>query len=664
MNTNPEPTQSADSDQHPPFARYEADDWKMLHQLSMGLLQPGRLGQKLNMVLETVAAFHNTTKAVLSVMNVASSTLTVKASMGFNDAAVRDLSRIRPGEGCCGVAFAERHRVIIENFASCEQFKSFRPWAELNGIGGVYSTPFNDAENNTIGVLTLYFDHPHSPTIREMELTDMCASSLALMLDRERTEAARRRERDHRDQVFGGMAEALCIVDRDFTVIEMNAAAVQLNKRPLHEMLGRSHWDLWPETNDSEVGRLYRKAMAARVTTFLENRWVDPVGNVGWYELTAQPIAEGLALYIRDISKRKAAEEEMRQSEMRYRILSETVSDLVWRANAHGKPIEDTSSWRRYTGDMTPDLQWITSVHPDDRERVKSAWQGYLAKGEPAGETYRVRRKDGEYRYLHSRAVPLRNSLGEVVEWIGICTDVTDVIMESESMRLANARKDQFLAILSHELRNPISATRMAASLLEKPAVEEHRVAHLAQVIGRQVGHMSRLVEDLLDVSRVSLGYVILDKQQFDLRAIAHDAVEQVRPMFTLKHQILIENLPTQECAVFVDRTRMVQVVANLLSNAARYTPDRGNISVNITALENAFDVRVTDNGIGFEQENVKGLFDFYAQAERSADRKNGGLGLGLALVKSLVELHGGSVHAYSNGKDLGSTFTVRLPRR
>lgn len=664
MNTNPEKHELADQNRQTAFDNYDSQDWKTLHQLSQDLLRRGTLEQKLQLVLDTVAAFHDTSKVVISLMENASPTLTVKASVGLNDDAVNDLSKIRPGEGCCGVAFAERHRVVVDDFNSCEQFQSFHPWAKLHGIGAVYSTPFHDAEDNTMGVLTVYFDQPHLPTVRQMEMTDMCAGTLALMLDRERTETALRRERDHRDDVLSGMAEGLCIVNYDFDVVEMNAAAVQLNKRPLHEMIGKNHWVLWPETSDTEVGRMYRKAMAERVTTIVENRWVDPAGNVGCFELTAQPIAEGLALYIRDISKRKNAEEEVRQSEKRYRILSETVSDLVWRANANGKPIEDTGSWRRYTGNTTPDLRWIDSVHPDDCQRVQTAWKEYLARGEPASETYRVRRKDGQYRHLQSRAVPLRNSSGEVIEWIGTCTDVTDEVMQAENLRLTNERKDQFLAILSHELRNPISATRMAAQLLERPAVQEQRVMQLAQVIGRQVGHMSRLVEDLVDVSRVSLGYVVLDKQQFDLRSLVRDAIEQVRPMFTVKNHALDEILPAQECKVFVDRTRMVQVVANLLSNAARYTPDRGNITVSIEVTASTFNVRVTDNGIGFEQHNVEGMFDFYAQVERSADRKNGGLGLGLALVKSLIELHGGTVDAYSDGKDLGSTFTVTLPRR
>lgn len=664
MNKNSETTESVGDHWPAPVGDDEATDWKMLHQLSMGLLRRGTLHEKLLLVLNTVATFHDTSKVVISVLEPGAPTLTVKASIGLGEAAVADLSKIRPGEGCCGLAFADRRRVIIVDFDTAEQFEEFLPWAKLNGIGGVYSTPFSDADQNVMGVLTVYFTQPHKPSEREMELTDMCASTVALILDRDRSEATLRRERDSRDAILGGMAEGLCVVDHDFIVIEMNAAAIRINQRPLHEMLGKSHWELWPETADSEVGRTYRKAMEDRVTGVLENRWVDPLGNVGWYELTAQPVAEGLALYIRDITKRKTVEEAVRQSEMRYRILSETVSDLVWRANAQGKPIEDTSSWRRYTGDMSPDLRWIDSVHPDDCERVQSAWKSYLAEGKPASEVYRARRRDGQYRYLESRAVPLHDSDGNVVEWIGTCTDVTDEIQKAENLRLANERKDQFLAILSHELRNPISATCMAAKMLEKPSVPEHRVTHLAQVINRQVGHMSRLVEDLVDVSRVSLGYVVLDKQAFDLRSIVHEAVEQVRPMFTVKCHSLTEILPEQDCTVFVDRTRMVQVIANLLSNAARYTPDRGKISISIDIMEDAFTVGVADNGIGFEQENVDCLFDFYAQAERSSDRKNGGLGLGLALAKSLIELHGGSVDAYSDGKDLGSTFTVTLPAR
>jgi signal transduction histidine kinase len=230
-------------------------------------------------------------------------------------------------------------------------------------------------------------------------------------------------------------------------------------------------------------------------------------------------------------------------------------------------------------------------------------------------------------------------------------------------LQSTDRRKDEFLAILSHELRNPLAATSMAASLLGVPPVTEARAAQLSQVIMRQVGHMNRLVEDLLDVSRVSRGLVILDKAPVDMRTAIQSAVEQVGPFIKAKAHTLAVSLPEHICCVSGDSTRLIQVVSNLLSNAARYTPEGGHISVTLATDESNAMLRVTDNGVGIDPDLMPQLFDLYVQAERSSDRKNGGLGLGLALVKSIIELHGGGVTATSDGANLGSTFEVHLPR-
>ena len=237
--------------------------------------------------------------------------------------------------------------------------------------------------------------------------------------------------------------------------------------------------------------------------------------------------------------------------------------------------------------------------------------------------------------------------------------------LDEKALRLENAdrRKDEFLAILSHELRGPLSATGMAAQLLDVPPVTEARASQLGKVITRQVGHMARLVEDLLDVSRVSRGLVVLDKTPVDFCGVVRDAIEQVGPMVESRSHKLALMLPAAPCMIPGDRTRLVQVVANLVGNAARYTPEGGNIAVRIDADESALTLTVTDDGIGLRAELLPYLFDLYVQAERSSSREKGGLGLGLALVKSLVEAHGGEVSAASGGENLGSVFTVRLRR-
>lgn len=645
----------------------ETRDWQILHQLSMKLLHPDTLEQKLVHILDTVVALHGTAKAVISILEPMSPTFSVKASTGMNAVAVGDLSRIRPGEGCCGYAFTQRRRVVVENFAESDLFADFRPWAKQHQIGAVYATPFYDAAGEPLGALSVYFDEPHAPTAHEMEVTDMCASTVALIIDRDRTENALRAERDRRDRILRGMTEGLCIVDHDFVVIEMNAAAVQMNQRPLDEMLGRSHWELWPETVDSEVGRMYRKAMSERIQISLENRWTDPSGNVGWFHLTAIPIDEGLALYIRDITQRKRDEQLIADSEERYRALGECVSDVVWRSDENGMLVHEVPSWARYSGQTRAEYSgagWRKRIHPDDVQRCAETLGLCLTTGTPYHIALRLQRHDGKYRHMLVRGVPLRNEDGVIYEWVGNCEDVTEMLTVQEQLQLADKRKDEFLAVLSHEMRSPLAATKMAAQILETPTVTPDRSRQMGQVIARQVGHMSRLVEDLIDVSRVARGLIRLERHRVDLNLVIHAAIEQVKPMILAKnHTLSTEGTPDAEPALVTgDHTRLIQVITNLLSNAARYTPAGGHITLSLAKAGHKAHIRIVDNGIGISPDAMAHLFDLFVQAEISTDRKNGGLGLGLALVKSLVDLHGGNVTAFSDGEGLGSTFCVELP--
>jgi PAS domain S-box-containing protein len=240
--------------------------------------------------------------------------------------------------------------------------------------------------------------------------------------------------------------------------------------------------------------------------------------------------------------------------------------------------------------------------------------------------------------------------------------DITDRKRAEEQLRLADQRKDEFLAMLAHELRNPLAPISAAAMLLDMGALNETRVRQSSAIIGRQVRHMTRLVDDLLDVSRVTRGLIELDRTLLDVRAIVDEAVEQVRPQLAARRQRLVLHLPAMPLVVEGDRARLVQVLSNLLGNAVKYTPEDGAIEVAAEADGGKLVLAVRDDGIGMERELTERAFDLFAQAKRSSDRSQGGLGLGLALVRNLVELHGGSVTCASPGLGQGSTFTVTLP--
>ncbi len=233
---------------------------------------------------------------------------------------------------------------------------------------------------------------------------------------------------------------------------------------------------------------------------------------------------------------------------------------------------------------------------------------------------------------------------------------------QHEHLQREHRRKDEFLAMLAHELRNPLAPINSAAQLLRMLFKNEPRIRQASEVISRQVTHMTHLVDDLLDVSRVTRGLVTIDKGRVDLGDMLREAVEQVVPVVEARGHRLSLDMADGAMPVSGDRTRLIQVAANLLNNAAKYTPDGGELQVSLQTDGPDAVLRVRDNGIGIAPELLPAIFDLFTQGQRTPDRAQGGLGLGLALVKKLVELHDGSVEAHSEGPGRGSTFIVRLP--
>jgi PAS domain S-box-containing protein len=274
-----------------------------------------------------------------------------------------------------------------------------------------------------------------------------------------------------------------------------------------------------------------------------------------------------------------------------------------------------------------------------------------------------------EDRYFTYNLSPLRTLAGEVSGLMVIAVDITTEVVSRAHVEQLNVElkagaraKDEFLAMLAHELRNPLAPIGAAAEILQIVKLDENRVRHASQIISRQVKHMTGLVDDLLDVSRLTRGLVDLDRTPVDIQQVVHDAVEQVTPLIQSRKHHFALHLPTVTPIVNGDKKRLVQVVANILNNAAKYTPNSGDIVLKVDVKSSNVVIEVTDNGIGMARSLVTRAFDLFAQAERTPDRSSGGLGLGLALVKSLTELHDGDVHCESPGLGQGSTFTVRLP--
>ncbi|MFC0679504.1 PAS domain-containing protein [Lysobacter korlensis] len=365
-----------------------------------------------------------------------------------------------------------------------------------------------------------------------------------------------------------------------------------------------------------------------------------------------------------DIHEQMLAQDALRESEQRFRAVADHIPQLAWIADADGRMVWFNDRWYDYTGATFEQMQADGSrvVHPDHVARVSESYLQSFARGEVWEDTFPIRGRDGSYRWFLSRAAPIRDAEGRVLQWFGTNTDVTAQRQAEEVLRLEHRRKDEFLAMLAHELRNPLAPISTAAQLLRMSAGNPERTLAASEIITRQVGHMTELVDDLLDVSRVSRGIVELDLQPVELKSVLAAAVEQVRPLVESRGHALGTWTVPMPLVVAGDRTRLVQVVANLLNNAAKYTPAGGRIDLRAEADDGRVRITVSDNGIGIEPSLLPSVFDLFTQGERTLDRSQGGLGIGLALVERIVRLHGGEVRAWSEGPGFGSTFTVVLP--
>ena len=365
-----------------------------------------------------------------------------------------------------------------------------------------------------------------------------------------------------------------------------------------------------------------------------------------------------------DITPQVAAEKALKESERRFRAIANVIPQMVWSTHVDSGVYYFNERWQEFTGLDAAALQegaWRAAIHPEDREALRSAWQRSIDAGVPFEFEHRLRHASGDYRWVLSRAQPFADPRGKVTDWMGTLTDIHAQKTGEAELRAQARRKDEFLAMLAHELRNPLAPISNAAQLLGMPGLDERRLRQSSEIIARQVRHMTELVDDLLDVSRVTRGLVQLDRALVDIGAVVAGAAEQARPLIEARRHTLELQ---QDAGGWVDgdRTRLVQVVSNLLNNAAKYTPQGGRIALQVARTDSRVTVSVRDNGIGIAPDVLPQVFDLFTQAERTPDRSQGGLGLGLALVKSLVQLHGGGVHAASAGLGQGSRFSVTLP--
>jgi len=344
-------------------------------------------------------------------------------------------------------------------------------------------------------------------------------------------------------------------------------------------------------------------------------------------------------------------------------VFAESLPHLAWMADLTGSVYWHNRKWEEYTGAAAAarGWGWLQFVQPDHAERVETLLRGALAAGEDWEDTFPIRGADGAYRWFLSRAVSVRDDRGAIVGWCGTGTDVTGRIRIEDDLREGARRKDTLLAWLGHELRNPLTPILTSAHLLRMIGPSDPAVLTARETIVRQALHLSNLIDDLLDAGRLSFGKLRLRKTPVELTPLIEQAVEACQTEIDRRQHRLEMDLAPVPVIIEADPTRIVQMISNLLNNAAKYMRNGGTIRVVTELAGELAVVRVRDQGIGIAPDVVSRVFDPYVQVGVGPLHTQG-LGIGLALVKSIAEGHGGTAEARSEGLDRGSEFIVRLP--
>lgn len=464
------------------------------------------------------------------------------------------------------------------------------------------------------------------------------------------------------------MADAALIVEDDGTILYCNGR--------LPRMLGRASvisldfLDLVSPEDRARTKRAF--AEGAEADTSIEaklvagdNSGVAVRASITPMEFAGRRCVAVVIVALEDIEALKASEARWRASEERLELAMSAGRLAAWDLDL----LSEEVVWNRWhlemmgyaPNEVTPSLRaWWQRIHPEDRDRAIEAFE--RAKNERCEYSceYRVVRPDGTIRHADARGQFHYDLQGRAIRSYGVVMDVTERKQAELGLQEANRQKDSFLATLAHELRNPLAPIHNAVHVLQKKHGAGDPDAPLFGMIRRQTEHLTRLVDDLLEISRISCGKIELRKEPIDMSAIARDALESCRSLIEKKAHKASLKIPGAPLGVYGDPVRLAQVIVNLVNNAVKYTPAGGVIEIETAREGDEIVCRVRDNGVGLRPDAR--VFDLFAQIEGSEHMSEGGLGIGLALVRKLVEMHGGRVDAQSAGPGHGSEFIVRLP--
>ena len=490
------------------------------------------------------------------------------------------------------------------------------------------------------------------------------------------TELVRATKNLRATEILESINEGFFALDRNWRFTYLNREAQSILGRSPGDLIGTVIWEVYSGLAGSEFEQAYRGAMNERKASSMTAFYPE---HDRWYEIRTYPAPEGISVYFRDITSQQRAqaerEELVAESEKQRRIYEVALSntpDLVYVFDLDHRFAYANEALLKMWGKSREDAlgksclelgyePWHAEMHDREIEQVIATRQPI--RGEVPFKGTSGRRI---YDYIF---VPVVGPDGDVVAVAGTTRDVTDrqqaeqaIREQAERLSEADRAKDEFLATLSHELRNPLAPLRNSLALLRMAGNGDATSAPVHEMMERQVNHLVRLVDDLLEMSRISRGTFALRKERVNVAAIVRNAIETSEPLIhAAKHQLNV-SLPDESLWLEGDPVRLAQILSNLLNNAAKYTDEGGQISVQAWRQEDAAMISVRDNGTGIAPDTLPRMFAMFTRGDRASGHGPGGLGIGLALARRLAEMHGGTVNAYSEGAGKGSVFTVRLP--
>ncbi|QLE51637.1 response regulator [Nostoc sp. C057] len=507
----------------------------------------------------------------------------------------------------------------------------------------------------------------------------------ALKMARLREEAMQREQglrieaevaKAHLETVLAGIQDQFFVLDREWNYTFVNDRVAEVVGIQKEELLDRMIWEVFPDMAKSEFYTQVHWAMAEQ--TVVQFEYFYPPWQ-RWFEKRVYPFGDGVSIFVTDISDRKQAEKALRESEEQFRNMADNAPFMVWVTDTNNYCTYLSKSWYDFTGqreETSLGFGWLNAVHREDYNEARNIFLEASKRCEAFRMEYRLQRKDGEYRWTIDAANPWFGVDGQFKGYIGSVIDITErKTAEAERDRLleleqaarteaetANRIKDEFLAVLSHELRSPLNPILGWARLLQTREFQPAEIKKAIATIERNAKLQAQLIEDLLDVSRILQGKLNLKMFPVNLVLVIEAGLETVRLAAEAKDIQIQTMLDASLGQVLGDSDRLQQVIWNLLSNAVKFTPEEGKINIQLERIDSQAQITVSDTGKGISPEFLPHVFEYFRQADGTTTRRFGGLGLGLAIVRHLIELHGGRIWAESLGEGQGAIFRVRLP--